>query len=176
MIAIMKKHLKYAGKYFIGVLGGLFLSMLLVLAVSFLSRFLFEKSVFENRLEEFMSADRLCELMLNAQRAAYGDGIDESFMHKYMWLCKGHYYSGGLSFYNYPYAFGGLFARGLYAKYKTEGKPFVATYKEMLRATSITDVEECALIAGVDLTDPDFWRTGLKSISDRIDELCDLLA
>ena len=140
------------------------------------SRFLFEASVFENRPMEVLSPDRMCELMLIAQKSAYGDGLDHNVLHPYMWLCKGHYYSGGLSFYNYPYAFGGLFARGLYAKYKKEGKPFVDTYKAMLRATSITDVEECALIAGVDLTDPDFWRTGLKSISDRIDELCDLLA
>ena len=140
------------------------------------SRFLFEASVFENRPMEVLSPDRMCELMLTAQKSAYGDGLDHNVLHPYMWLCKGHYYSGGLSFYNYPYAFGGLFARGLYAKYKKEGKPFVDTYKAMLRATSITDVEECALIAGVDLTDPDFWRTGLKSISDRIDDLCDLLA
>ena len=140
------------------------------------SRFLFETSVFENRPMEVLSPDRMCELMLAAQKSAYGDGLDHNALHPYMWLCKGHYYSGGLSFYNYPYAFGGLFARGLYAKYKKEGKPFMDTYKAMLRATSITDVEECALIAGVDLTDPDFWRTGLKSISDRIDELCDLLA
>ena len=140
------------------------------------SRFLFERSVFENRPTEFMSADRMCELMLDAQKRAYGDGLDESTLHPYMWLCKGHYYSGGLSFYNYPYAFGGLFARGLYAKYKDEGAPFVGTYKAMLKATSITDVEECALIAGVDLTDVSFWRAGLKSIADRIDEFCELVA
>ena len=92
-----------------------------------------------------------------------------------MWVCKSHYYSGGLSFYNYPYAFGGLFARGLYAKYKSEGSAFVDTYKSMLKATSVSDVEECAKIAGVDLTDKNFWRAGLKSISDRIDEFCDLV-
>ena len=139
------------------------------------SRFLFESAVFENRPMEVLSPDRMCELMLTAQKTAYGDGLDHDCLHPYMWLCKGHYYSGGLSFYNYPYAFGGLFARGLYAKYKKEGTPFVDTYKAMLRATSITDVEECALIAGVDLTDPDFWRSGLQSIADRIDEFCDLV-
>ena len=139
------------------------------------SRFLFEASVFENRPNEFLSPDRMCELMLTAQRTAYGDGLDGNCLHPYMWLCKGHYYSGGLSFYNYPYAFGGLFARGLYAKYKAEGEPFVATYKAMLRATSVTDVEECALIAGVDLTSPDFWRAGLESIAQRIDEFCELV-
>lgn len=143
--------------------------------VDIYSRYLFEASVFANRPMEFMSADRMCELMTDAQRKAYGDGLDENALHPYMWLCKGHYYSGGLSFYNYPYAFGGLFARGLYAKYKTEGPAFVDTYKAMLRATSISDVEECAKIAGVDLTDKEFWRQGLQSIADRIDEFCELV-
>ena len=143
--------------------------------VDIYSRFLFEASVFENRPMEFMSADRMCELMTDAQKKAYGDGLDENALHPYMWLCKGHYYSGGLSFYNYPYAFGGLFARGLYAKYKEVGSPFVSTYKAMLTATSISDVEECAKIAGVDLTDKNFWRAGLQSIADRIDEFCELV-
>ncbi|MBQ7344314.1 MAG: M3 family oligoendopeptidase [Clostridia bacterium] len=143
--------------------------------VDIYSRYLFEASVFQNRPMEFMSADRMCELMTDAQRQAYGDGLDENALHPYMWLCKGHYYSGGLSFYNYPYAFGGLFARGLYAKYKAEGPAFVDTYKAMLRATSISDVEECAKIAGVDLTDKEFWRQGLQSIADRIDEFCELV-
>ena len=143
--------------------------------VDIYSRFLFEASVFENRPMEFMSAERMCELMTDAQKKAYGDGLDENALHPYMWLCKGHYYSGGLSFYNYPYAFGGLFARGLYAKYKAEGESFVGTYKAMLNATSVMDVEECAKIAGVDLTDKNFWRQGLQSIADRIDEFCELV-
>ena len=143
--------------------------------VDIYSRFLFEASVFENRPTEFMNAERMCELMINAQKSSYGDGLDENALHPYMWLCKGHYYSGGLSFYNYPYAFGGLFARGLYAKYKKEGASFVDTYKAMLHATSISDVEECAKNAGVDLTDKEFWRNGLQSIADRIDEFCELV-
>ena len=65
------------------------------------SRYLFETSVFENRPNEFMSADRMCELMLTAQKTAYGDGLDNDCLHPYMWLCKSHYYSGGLSFYNF---------------------------------------------------------------------------
>ena len=80
--------------------------------VDIYSRYTFEASVFENRPTEFMSADRFSELMLAAQEKAYGDGLDKDLRHPYMWVCKGHYYSGGLSFYNFPYAFGGLFARG----------------------------------------------------------------
>lgn len=139
------------------------------------SRYTFEAAVFENRPNEFMSADRMCEIMLEAQRKAYGEGLDEEFMHPYMWLCKGHYYSGGLSFYNFPYAFGGLFARGLYAKYQKEGSKFVPAYKEMLHATSVMDIEDCAKTVGVDLTDKEFWREGLKTIADEIDEFCELV-
>lgn len=139
------------------------------------SRYTFETSVFEHRPNEFMSADRMCELMIDAQKKAYGEGLDENFMHPYMWLCKGHYYSGSLSFYNFPYAFGGLFARGLYAKYKKEGSSFVPTYKEMLRATSVMDIEDCAKTVGVDLTDKEFWREGLRTIADEIEEFCELV-
>ena len=119
--------------------------------------------------------DRLCQMMLEAQKKAYGDGLDQTCLHPYMWLCKGHYYSGGLSFYNFPSAFGGLFARGLYAKYQQEGKDFVPLYKKMLHATSVTCVEDTAKIAGIDLTDKAFWRQGLQSLADEIDLFCQLV-
>ena len=143
--------------------------------VDIYSRYLFEASVFENRPTEFLSAERMCELMLDAQKKAYGDGLDENTLHPYMWLCKGHYYSGGLSFYNYPYAFGALFARGIYAKYIEEGKPFVETYKKMLRATGTSTVEDAAKVCGIDLTDVNFWRSGLEAMKAQIDEFCRLV-
>jgi len=139
------------------------------------SRYTFESSVFENRTGEFMSANRLSQLMLEAQKKAYGNGLAEDALHPYMWLVKGHYYSGGLSFYNFPYAFGGLFARGLYAKYLQEGADFVPTYKKMLTSTSVMDVEECAKIAGIDLTEKSFWEAGLRSLADQIDQFCALV-
>ncbi|MBR4657880.1 MAG: M3 family oligoendopeptidase [Clostridia bacterium] len=134
------------------------------------SRFLIEKGVFEHREEEFMFPDALCEMMLNAQKEAYGDGLDPETLHPYMWVCKSHYYSSGLSYYNWPYAFGGLFARGLYAKYIAEGPSFVKKYRELLNATPVKSVEDTALIAGIDITDPDFWRMSLASYREKVDE------
>jgi pepF/M3 family oligoendopeptidase len=134
------------------------------------SRFRFEASVFENREEEFMNADRLCELMLDAQKKSYGDGLDQKVLHPYMWLCKGHYY--GPTFYNFPYAFGGLFARGLYAQYEKEGAAFVPKYKKLLHTTPIATVEDAAMVAGIDLTDKDFWRNALQTVADKIDLFC----
>ena len=139
------------------------------------SRYLFETEVFAHREEQFLPAERLCEMMLEAQKKAYGDGLDQNFLHPYMWLCKSHYYSGSLSFYNFPYAFGGLFARGLYARYREEGAAFVPKYKALLHATSVMSAEDAAAIAGIDLTDRRFWESSLESISRDIDEFLRLL-
>ncbi len=139
------------------------------------SRYLFETYVFEGREQGFMDADELCSLMHKAQVEAYGDGITEDTLHPYMWACKSHYYSAGLSFYNYPYAFGGLFARGLYARYQAEGVSFVPKYREMLKNTPVMDVEDAAMIVGIDLTDINFWRESLESYAKQIDEFIELV-
>ena len=137
------------------------------------SRFRFEKSVFEKRPEEFMHADTLCGLMTDAQKASYGDGLDEATLHPYMWVCKGHYY--GPTFYNFPYAFGGLFARGLYAQYEKEGKAFIPKYTRLLHTTPVASAEDVAKVADIDLTDKAFWRDALQTIADQIDLFCQLV-
>ena len=137
------------------------------------SRFLFEAMVFERRETEFMDAKTLCDLMLQAQEKSYGDGLDPDFRHPYMWICKSHYY--GPTFYNFPYAFGGLFARGLYAQYQKEGASFVPKYKKLLYTTPIASAEDTAKTAGIDLTDRNFWRSALQIIADDIDRFCELV-
>lgn len=138
--------------------------------VDIYSRYLFETEVFARRKNEFLFAETLDEIMLEAQKKTYGDGLDEKYYHSCMWVNKSHYYSPSLSFYNFPYAFGGLFARGLYAKYEKEGSDFVPVYQKMLRETTVLDVEDAAKIVGVDLTKPEFWRLGLESYAAQIDE------
>ena len=137
------------------------------------SRFRFEAMVFENRSTKFMNAETLSGYMLQAQKQSYGDGLDHSCLHPYMWICKSHYY--GPTFYNFPYAFGGLFARGLYARYEQEGASFVPKYKELLHTTPVATAEDTAKVAGIDLTDKDFWRGALQTIADQIDLFCQLV-
>ncbi len=138
--------------------------------VDIYSRFLFEDEVIRRRKNTFLFAKDLEEIMTNAQKEAYGEGLDESTLHPYMWCCKSHYFSAGLSYYNFPYAFGGLFSRGLYAKYLEEGEAFLPKYRALLKATTVESVENVALIAGIDLTEPEFWRKSLQIIADKIDE------
>ena len=137
------------------------------------SRFRFEKMVLDNRSNMFMNAQTLCQFMLEAQKQSYGDGLDHNFLHPYMWVCKSHYY--GPTFYNFPYAFGGLFARGLYAQYEQEGASFVPKYKKLLYTTPIATAEDVAKVADIDLTDKNFWRAALQTIADQIDLFCQLV-
>ena len=137
------------------------------------SRYRFEAMVFANREAQFMNADTLCGFMTEAQKQSYGDGLDNDVMHPYMWVCKSHYY--GPTFYNFPYAFGGLFARGLYAQYEKEGAAFVPKYKKLLYTTTIATAEDTAKVADIDLTDKNFWRGALQTIAEQIDLFCQLV-
>lgn len=142
--------------------------------VDIYSRYLFETAVFEQCQEKFLMAADLKELMLKAQKEAYGEGLDESCMHPYMWACKGHYYSSGLSFYNFPYAFGNLFAVGLYTMFLKEGESFVGKYKEMLKNTPCCTIEQAGAMMGVDLTKKDFWMDSLATIAETIEAFCQM--
>ena len=139
-----------------------------------MSRYWFETAVFEKAKEGFAFADELCEMMKSAQRRAYGDGLDPDSLHPYMWVCKSHYYSSGLSFYNWPYAFGGLFAAGLYAQYRREGAAFLPKYRALLRATTVASVEDVAKMADIDLGDVNFWRSSLEIFKARVDLFLEL--
>lgn len=137
--------------------------------VDIYSRYLFESAVFENREQSFMFSKDLEEMMLSAQKEAYGDGLDQSYLHPYMWACKPHYYSTGLSFYNFPYAFGGLFSKGLYAIYQEQPEGFVEKYQELLRATTVSSVEDTSKVLGVDVSTPEFWKKALAEVAESIE-------
>lgn len=139
------------------------------------SRYLFETAVFEQSQDKFLMANDLKKIMLEAQTKAYGEGLDPEFMHPYMWVCKSHYYSTGVSFYNFPYSFGNLFAEGLFSLYLKEGTPFVEKYKAMLKATPKASIEDCGKLVGIDLTKKDFWMDSLALMAEDIEEFCKLV-
>lgn len=138
--------------------------------VDIYSRYLFETAVYEQCQNKFLMAEDLKEIMLDCQKKSYGDGLDEEFLHPYMWACKGHYYISDLSFYNFPYTFGNLFAEGLYALYLQEGESFIPKYKKMLHMTGCSTIEESGRQIGVDLTGKEFWQNSLKLMAEEIEE------
>jgi len=142
--------------------------------VDIYSRYLFEKEVFERREQSELSADDFNEIMERTQKETYGDGLDERYLQKFMWTWKPHYYSSGLSFYNYPYAFGLLFATGLYAIYKQRGTEFVDDYKNLLASTGEETAAKLAKRFGIDITRRKFWDDSHAIIGERIDRYCEI--
>lgn len=143
--------------------------------VDIYSRFLFEREVFERRVQGELSADDLCEIMARSQLATYGDGLDPMHLHPYMWTWKSHYYRTGLSFYNFPYAFGLLFATGLYAIYQARGAAFVPDYLRLLASTGEASAADLAGRFGIDIRERAFWDASLATIARRVDRYCELV-
>ncbi len=136
--------------------------------VDIYSRYMFEKEVFERRAQSELTAEEFCEIMEWAQAATYGDGLDSRYRHKYMWTWKPHYYRPGLSFYNFPYAFGLLFGTGLYAIYQDRGVDFIPEYQDFLASTGEGSAEDLATRFGIDLRSPEFWQNSIEVIAKRV--------
>lgn len=140
------------------------------LVVDIDSRFRFEQGVFDKRRERELSVDELNELMLDAQAQTYGEGLDENARHPYMWAHKGHYYSTGRSFYNFPYTFGYLFGLGLYAQYQANPDGWHQRYDALLSETGMFDAAPLAARFGIDIESVDFWRGSLAIAEGRVSE------
>lgn len=136
--------------------------------VDITSRYLFEQGVFAKRSERELSAAEFSELMLDAQRQTYGDGLDENLLHPYMWAVKPHYYST-YSFYNFPYMYGLLFGLGLYAIYRQDPEPFKARYDDLLSSTGLADASTLADRFGIDVRSEEFWSASLAQIAVDVD-------
>lgn len=143
--------------------------------VDILSRYIFETELFRKREESSLSVEELKEIMLHAQRQTYGDGLDENYLHPYMWVCKPHYYYADCNFYNFPYAFGELFAKGLYAEYVKREISFFENYENLLKVTGKMKVRDVALIMGIDIHSIDFWRSSLNVIKEDIEKFISLV-
>jgi pepF/M3 family oligoendopeptidase len=138
------------------------------------TRYLFEKEVFERREKSELSPEELCDIMLESQKTVFGDALDERYLHKYMWTWKPHYYYAGLSFYNFPYAFGLLFGTGLYGIYQQRGADFVPDYKNLLASTGEAPAADLAARFGIDIRSRQFWEDSLEVIALRVDRYCAL--
>ena len=138
------------------------------------SRFLFEDEVFNKRKNSFLNSQELCEIMIDAQKKAYGNGLDEKYMNPYMWLCKPHYYDADFNYYNFPYAFGFLLSKGLYKIYTENTSDFRNLYDKMLSLTGKNNINDVVKLAGIDLYDENFWNGVLNIVISEINEFCEI--
>ena len=136
------------------------------------ARFLFETRFYEKRQKGILTANEINDLMLQAQKDAYGESLSTYSPH--FWASKMHFYIDDIPFYNFPYTFGYLFSLGIYAKAQTTDN-FEDQYISLLRDTANMTTEELAKKhLDVDLTKSDFWEAGVKLIEKDVEEFIKL--
>ena len=143
--------------------------------VDIYSRFLFESRVIEQREQGPLSVDEIKEIMLLSQKEAYGHGLDHQYLHPYMWTWKPHYYEADYAFYNFPYAFGLLLAKGLYGMYMKEGPSFAIKYEKFLSLTGKMSLLDVGKSIGIDLESEDFWQNSIDMIEEDLNLFYELL-
>lgn len=137
------------------------------------ARYLFERSFHDERQKGIVSANRLSELMLEAQKEAYKDALDT--YHPMFWAAKLHFHGTGVPFYNFPYTFGYFFSLGIYARALEADGSFEDEYIALLRDTASMSTEDLAeKHLQVDLRKSDFWQEAIDRTHEDIDEFLTL--
>jgi oligoendopeptidase F len=140
------------------------------------TRFFFERSFYEERSRGEVTASRLSELMVNAQRAQFGSTLAAGQEDPLFWASKLHFFIPDLTFYNFPYTFGYLLSRGMVALFQREGAPFLARYEAFLENSGRAMAHEVAKSTlGCDLESPAFWCDSIDTLLAPTDELERLL-
>jgi oligoendopeptidase F len=140
------------------------------------ARFIFEDRFHRERAGGELSADRLSELMLAAQKEAYLETLGEDGWYPDFWVSKLHFYISGLPFYNFPYTFGYLLSTGLYALGSEAGAGFPEQYRRLLIATGCMETEPAVESSvGYDLTGPEFWNKSLDVVERRVGQFLELV-
>lgn len=123
-------------------------------------RYLFELAFYKERLDGFVSAKRLNQLMEESQQQAFGNSLKE--YHPHFWASKQHFYISEMPCYHFPYTVGYLFSLGLYAHYQKNKSNFDSIYRLLLMDTGCMSVEDLASKhLGIDLTKPMFWQAAM---------------
>ncbi len=135
-------------------------------------RYHFEKKLYEARAHGELSASQLKQLMSETQREILGDTLEAGGEDPLFWASKLHFYISDVTFYNFPYTFGFLLSRGLFASFKREGADFLPRYEAFLRATGSASAEDVAReTLGCDLGDTAFWAEAIATLNEPLEQL-----
>ncbi|MBK5112579.1 MAG: M3 family oligoendopeptidase [Candidatus Heimdallarchaeota archaeon] len=124
---------------------------------------------------EFLDYETISEFWTKNRDRIYGDAIEWLDVMDAEWTMKGHYYMANFRFYNYPYVYGQLFVYALYQKYLEDEKDFIPKFKKVLAAGSSVSPKEIGDVFGLDISDPEFWKLGIKRFKYFVDEFEKLL-
>jgi len=138
------------------------------------ARFAFEKRLHELRKSGPFDPDTLDKTMVECQKEWFGDALET--WSPTFWSSKLHFHMGGRSFYNFPYSFGYLFSRLVYAQVRADPKAWATKYDTLLCDTGWMTAEELAMKhLGLDLTSADAWMLAIKPLMKDLEQFEELI-
>lgn len=145
------------------------------------ARYRFEEELNERRkVSGPLSTGEIDDIMVRAWKRYYGPTLAAEEIERVgvFSQSKLHFYLTGISFYNWPYSFGYLFALGVYARFQkvgkegTNGVPFAQVYRDLLRDTGRMDAEGVVKKhLGADIEDAQFWKDAIGVAEAKVDLL-----
>lgn len=133
-----------------------------------LPAFEFERQLFAMRAQRELSAAEMEDLMASAWRAVAGDAVDPDTVWSESWTMS-HFVGDTVWYYNFPYAFGMLFALGLLAAREADPDRFLERLDMLLADAGMRETSELAARFGIDLTAPAFWRSAFDAFRRDVD-------
>jgi pepF/M3 family oligoendopeptidase len=153
-ITILERHISDVAYYIVEMYG----------------RFLFECELFKKRKSGILSVEELNQIMGKSMEKVYGNTINKNTINEYAWVNNAGFYMAGSEFLNFPYTFGVLFSKGLYAEYLKNKKDFVRDYNKFLKLTSTNNIYDVAKFMNIDIHSREFWEGAVKIIEIYIEE------
>jgi oligoendopeptidase F len=129
----------------------------------------FELRLHNERTKGLLSNDRVAEIWLEENGKLFGDDVEMIPAYRWGWSYISHFIHS--RFYCYSYTFAELLVLALFQKYREEGDSFKPGYRNLLESGGALSPADTAMLAGIDITEGDFWQKGYDFLGGLIGEL-----
>jgi len=129
----------------------------------------FELRLHTERKNGLLSSDRIAEIWLEENGKLFGDAVEMIPAYRWGWSYISHFIH--TRFYCYSYTFAELMVLALFQKYREDGDSFKPGYRCLLESGGALSPADTARLAGIDITEGDFWQKGYDFLGGLIKEL-----
>jgi oligoendopeptidase F len=129
----------------------------------------FELRLHNERKKGLLSSDRIGEIWLEENSKLFGDSVEMIPAYRWGWSYISHFIHS--RFYCYSYTFAELLVLALFQKYREDGESFKPGYRRLLESGGALSPADTAQLAGIDITEADFWQKGYDFLGGLIAEL-----
>lgn len=133
----------------------------------------FELRLHTERTSGLLSNDRIGEIWLEENRKLFGDAVEMIPAYRWGWSYISHFIHS--RFYCYSYTFAELLVLALFQKYREDGDSFKPGYRNLLESGGALSPADTAKLAGIDITEGNFWQKGYNFLGGLIEELKGLI-